>query len=126
MIGKRILVVDDDAALRSMLQDYLECCGYTVETAENGRDALTKVDRTGYDAVVTDYSMPEVNGVGVLRYIQQHHASLPVVMMTGERGGPAAAQALVAMGAQACLFKPFDFQDLEQILKSTSAATVTA
>jgi CheY-like chemotaxis protein len=99
-----------------LLQAYLETRGHAVETAENGRDALTKLGRTGYDAVVTDYNMPEVNGLAVLQHIRQHQPSLPVVMMTGESGSQVAVQAFVALGAQACLCKPFDPEDLEQAL----------
>ena len=50
MMVKRILLVDDDPSIRSVLQDYLEFRGHAVETAENGREALTKLDRAGYDA----------------------------------------------------------------------------
>lgn len=124
MMGKRILLVEDNSTLRGLLQAYLETHGHEVETAENGLEALNKLALAGYDAVVTDYNMPEVNGLEVLRHIRQRQPSLPVVMMTGERDGPAAGQALVALGAQACLFKPFAPQDLDQILKGTSAATV--
>lgn len=66
MVMQRILLVDDDPTLRRLLQAYLETRGHAVETAENGRDALAKLGRTGYDAVVTDYNMPEVNGLAVL------------------------------------------------------------
>ena len=124
MTTQRFLVVDDDPALRSLLQQYLESRGHNVETAENGRVALTKLDQTVYDVVLLDYKMPEVNGLRVLRHIRQHCPSLAVVMMTGERGSHVAVQSLVALGAQACLFKPFDPQDLERILESTSADTV--
>ncbi len=124
MVGKRILLVEDNSTLRGLLQAYLETHGHEVETAKNGLDALTKLGQAGYDVVVTDYNMPEVNGLAVLQHIRQHQPSLPVVMMTGERGGPAAGEALVALGAQACLFKPFAPQDLDQILKSTPVATV--
>jgi CheY-like chemotaxis protein len=124
MFGKRVLVVDDDPVLRSSLQAYLEDHGYAVETAENGREALTKLDHAVYDTVLLDYNMPQVNGLAVLRHIRQHCPSLPVVMMTGERGSHVAVQSLVALGAQACLFKPFDPQNLEQILTSASATAV--
>ena len=117
MTIKRILVVDDDPALRGSLQVLLESNGHVVETAENGREALARLDHAGYDAVLLDYIMPEINGLAVLRHIRQHHPSLPVVMMTGERGTQVAAQSLLAMGARACLFKPFDPRDLEQVLQ---------
>jgi CheY-like chemotaxis protein len=57
----RLLLVDDEVHVRTMLQVYLENHGYIVETAVNGRDALTKMNETDYDLVVTDYNMPEVD-----------------------------------------------------------------
>jgi len=114
---KRILVVDDDPVLRGLLQEILEDRGHMVETAENGREALARLDHAGYDAVLLDYIMPEINGLAVLRHIRQHHPALPVVMMTGERGTQVAARSLLALGARACLFKPFNPRDLEQVLQ---------
>jgi CheY-like chemotaxis protein len=122
MIRKRLLLVDDDPAIRTVLQEYLEGHGHAVDTAENGREALTKLEQAGYDVVLTDYSMPELNGLAVLQHIQQYHPLLPVVMMTAERSSHVAARSFVALGAQACLFKPFDLHQLEKILKSTFAA----
>jgi CheY-like chemotaxis protein len=106
-MSKRVLLVDDDPTVRSVLREYLETHGHAVETAENGREALTKLEQTGYDAVVTDYNMPEVNGLEVLRHVRQHQPSVPVVMMTGESWSHLAAQALAALVAQACRFRPF-------------------
>lgn len=74
-VRKRLLLVDDDPAFRNSLQEYLE--GHAVETAENGREALTKLEQAGYDVVLTDYNMPEVNGLGVLQHVQQYHPFLP-------------------------------------------------
>ena len=113
---KRVLVVDDDSIVRCFLQTYLEECGYAVETAANGREALRKLEQAGYDVVVTDYSMPEVNGLALLHHIRQHHPSVPAVMITGEKSSLLVAQALAA-GARACLFKPFAPQELEQVLQ---------
>lgn len=117
MSGKRFLVVDDNPVLRNVLQTYLERKGYAVETVENGRDALTKLGQTVYDAVLLDYMMPEVNGLEVLRHVRRHHPSLPVMMMASERYSHVAATSFVALGARGCLFKPFDPQDLEQVMK---------
>ena len=106
-MSKRILLVDEDPAVRSLLQEYLETHGHAVETAENGREALTKLDESGYDAVVTNYNMPEVNGLEVLHHARQRQPSIPVVMMTGESWSHLAAQALAALVAQACRLKAF-------------------
>jgi DNA-binding response OmpR family regulator len=117
-MARRILLVDDDPDVRSMLQDYLEIHGHAVDTAENGREALAKLGLAGYDAVVTDCIMPKLDGLAVLRHVRQNRPSLPVVMMTGESCGQRVVQMLVALGAQACLFKPFAPQELEQIVEN--------
>ena len=111
-----ILVVDDDADLRSVLQERLTYRGYRVETAENGHDALTKLDLAVFDGVLLDYMMPGITGVAVLQHIRQHHPLLPVVMMTGETSSQVPAQARAA-GARACLLKPFDQGTLEQVVQ---------
>lgn len=113
---KRILVVDDDPVFRSLLQVLLEENGHIGEMAENGREALTKLAQADYDAVLLDYMMPEANGLTVLQHIQQRHPSMPVVMITGHTSNEFAALAL-AGGARACLFKPFDCVEFEQVLK---------
>lgn len=116
MLRRRILVVDDDPDLRGILQDRLTYRGYRVETAENGQDALTKLDQADFDGVLLDYLMPGITGLTVLQHIRQHRPLLPVVMMTGQTSSQVAAQACVA-GARACLLKPFDQGKLEQVVQ---------
>jgi len=112
---KHILVVDDDPTLRTLLQALLESHGYTSETAQHGGEAITKLAREHYDAVLLDYMMPGPNGLTILQRIKQTYPSMPVVMITGHRGAEVAAKAL-AGGARACLFKPFDCEEFEQVL----------
>lgn len=114
-ITKHILVVDDDHSLRLLYQMLLEGYGYTCETAENGREAMTKLARTHYDAVLLDYMMPGISGLTLLPYIQWHYSTLPVVMITGHTGRGLAEQVLAA-GARACLFKPFDSVQFQEVL----------
>lgn len=116
MLRTRILVVDDDPDLRGILQDRLTSRGYRVETAENGHDALTKLDQADFDGVLLDYLMPGITGLTVLQHIRQHHPLLPVVMMTGQTRSQVPAQARAA-GARACLPKPFDQGKLEQVVQ---------
>ena len=111
-----MLVVDCDPDLRNMLQDRLTYRGYRVETAENGHDALTKLDQADFDGVLLDYLIPGITGLTVLQHIRQHRPLLPVVMMTGQTSSQVAAQARAA-GARACLLKPFDQGKLEQVVQ---------
>ncbi len=75
-----------------------------------------------FDAVILDYMMPGMNGLSVLRHIQQHVPSTPTVMITGHADSTVKAQAL-AEGATACLFKPFNCVELKQVLESSVGVT---
>lgn len=116
MTRKHILVVDDDAALRSVLTMRLEYNGHTVEAAETGLDALNRLAYADYDVVLLDYMMPGITGLMVLSHMQLRYPGVPVVMMTGYAGGQIADLALAA-GARVCLTKPFDSVELEQALR---------
>lgn len=121
MTRKHILVVDDDAALRSMLTMRLEYNGHIVEAAETGLDALNRVAyadavHTNYDVVLLDYMMPGITGLMVLDHMHLRYPDVSVVMMTGHAGGQVADLALAA-GARVCLTKPFDSIELEQALR---------
>lgn len=116
LMSKHILVIDDDAGLRSLLKMRLERTGHRVDTAENGWDGLTKLERAHYDVVLLDYTMPGITGLTVLQHIQARHLSVPVVMITGHGSSQVAAQAL-AGGARACLVKPVDRGELDQALQ---------
>ncbi len=117
MIKKHILVVDDDSSLRALFQALLESYGYTSETAANGWEALTRIAQAPFDTVLLDYMMPGITGLAVLQYMQRHHPSIPVLMLTGHAEGPVAAQALAA-GARVCLSKPFNCAELKEALNS--------
>jgi CheY-like chemotaxis protein len=115
MEGKHILVVDDDPALRTLFKALLQSYGYSSDTADNGREALAQLARESYNAVLLDYMMPEITGLTVLRHIQQRYPAIPVVMLTGHTDSQVAKQALAA-GARACLYKPFECQELKEVL----------
>jgi CheY-like chemotaxis protein len=65
MKKRHILVVDDDPSLRTLFAALLKSYGYTSETAENGEEALSKLARVPYDAVLLDYMMPGITGLTV-------------------------------------------------------------
>ena len=119
---QHVLVVDDDSAVRSAVQGFLDMQGFTSETAKNGLEGLSKIGHTNYNAVILDYWMPGLNGMTMLRHIRLSHPSLPVVMITGHADGQVAAQARAA-GAQACLSKPFDCLELVDALVQSVQTT---
>ncbi|MEG2172207.1 MAG: sigma-54 dependent transcriptional regulator [Desulfovibrionaceae bacterium] len=110
-----ILLVDDDTAHRSMLRTMLGSWGYTVEEAEDGDTAITKVHERAYDAVLTDVRMARVDGIAALRGILEYNPALPVIMMTAYSSVETAVDAL-RLGAYDYLIKPLDFDVLKLTL----------
>ncbi len=115
-LSKRILVVDDDPDIRQVLLDRMSAYGYTVETAINGREALDALKRGGFDGVLLDMRMPEIDGLEVLRRTHDSHPDLPVVMVTAMSVKEQIVQA-AAEGACAYLLKPFDATQLKHTVE---------
>ena len=80
---KCILVVDDDHHARFLLEALLAHAGYAVVPASHGRAALTELQKRHFDAVITDYRMPFLNGIELLREIQIHYPQMPVILASG-------------------------------------------
>ena len=81
----RILVIDDDKDLCSMLHASLEKFGYIVESFSDSPKALNRFDTQDFDAVITDFLMPELNGFDVTRHVKSIKPQVPVILVTGER-----------------------------------------
>jgi len=114
--GKRILVVDDDPDIRQFLMDRLGSYGYVVETANDGREALDTLRKGSYNGLILDIGLPEIDGMEVLHQIREDMPTLPVVMVTASGSKERAVQA-VNLGAQAYLLKPFDAEQLKQMVE---------
>lgn len=107
---QRILVVDDDPEILSLLKRGLSYEGYAVETASNGAEALAKAREKEPDLVVLDVMMPEMDGVEVARRLRQA-GDVPILMLTA-RGTVADRVAGLDGGADDYLVKPFAFDEL--------------
>ena len=108
----RVLIVDDQASVRSFVSRVLTEAGYTTATASNGPEALNIIETTGpVSVLVTDLVMPEMRGDELVRRVRQTHGRLKVLYVTGQRDqllqDPAALEA-----HEAVLDKPFRIQDL--------------
>jgi two-component system OmpR family response regulator len=106
----RVLVVDDEHGILSVVRDALESHGYEVDTADNGEEAFAAVERRRPDLIMLDVNMPEVDGWVVLAHLRSIAGpQTPVVVMTA---GFAAQDQALASGAQGYLGKPFELDDL--------------
>ena len=105
--SKRVLVVDDDDAIRNVVAQTLEFEGYEVTTATNGRQALDAVRANQPDAVVIDLMMPVMSGWEFLEACHKEELcdGTPVLIMSAYRN---LDQAAPGLAANACIAKPFD------------------
>ncbi len=106
-----VLIVDDEAAIRESLQTLLEFEGYSVETANDGQEGLTRVAERPFDLVLMDFALPERNGIEILRDIRERDADLPVIMITAYGTVENAVNAMQA-GATNFIQKPWDNEKL--------------
>ena len=88
----RILVVDDDAAMRQVLSLYLEAEGHEVHTAESGARGLKRYQAEPWNVVVTDREMPGMSGNELAEAIKRINPNTPVILVTGSDARPSDAQ----------------------------------
>jgi DNA-binding response OmpR family regulator len=105
----RILLIEDNDPLRTMLAEHLALAGHTVIEAGDGREGLILFRRAGADLVITDMVMPETEGFEVLRELRGTHPPVKIIAMSGDgrESGAAYLQAATLLGAAKVLLKPF-------------------
>jgi CheY-like chemotaxis protein len=118
-----ILVVDDDADIRDLIQAILEGAGHDVTVAAEGQEALNKLKRKPYELVVLDIMMPTMSGYEVLEQIRAmpSRASTPVIVVTAKHD-PTGVMREVRGGAVDHLAKPFMPEELEDVVARALAA----
>ena len=119
---RRVLVVDDDSAIRAVLEMMLDSC--SVVTAANGLEALTVLEDAAFDAAIVDVMMPILDGFTVIDAIRCHprHRDTAVVMLTA-RGSDADHLHAFSAGADAYVTKPFDPDHLVGLVNVLTART---
>jgi two-component system response regulator MprA len=113
----KILVVEDDRAVRDALRRALGLAGYAVLTAEGGQQALTQVAASGPDAVVLDIGLPDIDGLDVCRRLRRAGNRVPILMVTARDAIDDRIDGLDA-GADDYLVKPFDLGELKARLRA--------
>jgi CheY-like chemotaxis protein len=113
-----ILVVDDEPLVAALIADALALEAYEVETAKDGLEALEKIAARSYDAILSDLRMPELDGVGLYRELEQRHESLllRLAFVSGTTEPPEYASFLEQTGATV-LTKPFAVADLHRLVQ---------
>lgn len=105
----KILVVDDEEDIRTILSDRLEMNGYEVVTASDGMEALKKIEETSPELVLLDIEMPKLNGMQVLGRIKNEHPGTMVIMITANYTADRAVEAIQKQGAYDFIEKPLNF-----------------
>jgi two-component system, OmpR family, response regulator MprA len=113
----RLLVVDDDRALRDVLRRSLELAGYEVRLTDSGSGALSEVAAAVPDAVVLDIGLPDIDGLEVCRLLRREGNRVPVLMLTARDAVSDRIDGLDA-GADDYLVKPFDIDELKARIRA--------
>jgi len=110
-----VLVVDDEPTIRELIAEVLREGQFEVETAANGAEALDRMRQRLPSAIVLDLMMPQLdaNGFVELKRLNPRFDAVPIVLVTAAFGAPADAERL---GAQACLTKPFELDELVKVV----------
>ena len=115
MPDERILVVDDEPGMRSLLGRVLAKSGYSVNAFEKGADALESINSEDYDLAILDIEMPSMNGIELLKKIKIKDPSLSVVMITAYGSLQSAVEAM-RLGAYDYLSKPFEMEEIKHVV----------
>ncbi len=115
--AQRILIIDDETAIRESLETLLGLEGYAIETAVNGEQGLERIEENSYDLVLLDLALPGKSGLEILPLIRERHPSLPVIMITAYGKVDNVVDA-IRSGAQNFVQKPWDNEKLLADIRS--------
>ncbi len=117
---RRLMLVDDDPNLILLVKDYLEFRGYQVTTAENGRDALEKLENEIPELIICDVMMPEMDGYTLVQHIRENPATewVPVLFLSAKGQSQDRVKGLNT-GADVYIVKPFEPEELVAQVESS-------
>lgn len=122
---KKLLVIDDEPAIREGVRRILESNAYTVETFASGHAALERIREEAFDLVITDLKMPGLSGTDVLKAIKEIHPDLPVIFITGYSSVDNAVE-VMKLGAVDYIAKPFTPEEMLKVIKTALEQRVVA
>jgi two-component system, OmpR family, KDP operon response regulator KdpE len=114
---QRILIVDDEPAMRRMLREGLGPDGYAISECDRGMMALEAVRRRDTDLIILDPVLPDVDGLEVIKRIRYAQSDIPIIVLSG-RADEAARVAALDLGADDFVAKPFGIQELRARIRA--------
>lgn len=114
----RIIIVEDDENIRTLIREILTQEGHQVTTAADGREGLRHVQASGTDLVITDIFMPEQDGFELIMEMRQSYPQIKIIAMSGDLLGPQFGSLRIAqqLGAHEILHKPFHPHELVEMV----------
>lgn len=111
--GKKILVVDDDDDVRNVLNIFLTFAGYNVACVADGEEAMISLKKESYSLLITDYMMPKINGIELVKKVKELNLSLPIIGISGSDN----EKEFLAAGARLFMAKPITLSILGNALE---------
>jgi DNA-binding response OmpR family regulator len=115
----RVLVADDEAAIRALVAKIIERAGFAVDTARDGREAIDKHNESEYDVLVIDLMMPNIDGYGVVDFLRERGGPQPAVILV-TAADAAAVRKLDGAFVHSVLRKPFDIDVLADLISAAA------
>lgn len=112
----RILYTDDDASIRLAVRGEIISNGYELDEADDGAEAIQKLEKNTYDVLLLDINMPGKSGLDVLKFVKEKNLNCRIIMLTGRLGFSVATEAL-KLGADEYVTKPFSVDYLLLMIK---------
>lgn len=113
----RVLIVDDNREIRTILEEYLKEEGLLAEGAGDGKEALEKHNQTPFDLIITDLNMPGMTGIELIKEIGKSESTTEFIIITGYASLDTAIEAVKA-GAFDYIVKPFRIEELRVVIKN--------
>lgn len=120
--NKKILVVDDDKMIRDIIKRILEDTNLcSVQTAENGKDAVCIIKQKTFDLIITDYNMPLMNGLELFEQCKAIKPKIPFIFVTGYPSKASIIEKVKKKGLVGCICKPFNLDEVVNMVMNALA-----
>lgn len=113
----KILLVEDDADLAKTVEEWLGFEHYTIESVRNGADGMERLRMCNYDAIILDWSLPDMTGIEILQRFRSNQGATPIIMLTA-KSSIADRESGLDSGADDYLTKPFAMKELSARLRA--------